>query len=82
MGIKIIMFTNDWCHACGAQRQLIQGLPIEERDVEKHMDFCLSNDITLVPSFAILDNETIIKKHVGYLNEKELLEFIKGMYVN
>lgn len=82
MGIKIIMFTNDWCDACDAQRQLIQGLPIEERDVGKHMEFCLSNDITLVPSFAILDNDTIVKKHIGYLNKEELLDFIKGFYVN
>jgi hypothetical protein len=78
MGIKAVMYTNDWCHACGAARQLIKDLPIEERDIEEHMDFCLSNGLTLVPTFVMLDGEAIVKKHVGFLEKEELLEFIKG----
>ena len=77
MGIVNVMYTNDWCHACGSARQLIKGMPIEERDIEEHMDFCLSNGLTLVPTFVVLDGETIIKKHVGFLDKEELLKFIQ-----
>lgn len=75
--INVVMYTNEWCHACKHARELAKGLPIEERDIEEHMDFCISNGLTLVPSFAIFDGETLIKKYAGYLEKQELLEFIK-----
>lgn len=71
------MYTNEWCHLCSASRALAVGLPIEERDIEEHMDFCLSNDLTLVPTFIALDGETILAKKVGLLTREELEEFIK-----
>lgn len=81
--MKLLKFYADWCGPCKMQTSIIKNLgekitiPIEEIDIEENLGMSKIYAVRSVPTLILLDETgEEIKRNVGVLKEKDLLEFI------
>jgi thioredoxin 1 len=82
--MKVKKFYADWCGPCKGLSMLIKvvgdkvTLPIEEINIDAELMESARYDIRSLPTMIIVDdNDKEIKRHVGTMNETQLLEFLK-----
>ena len=83
--MKLLKFEASWCGPCKMQTSIIKSLgdkftvPVVVIDIEEDMGAARIYGIRSVPTLILLDDTgEEIKRNVGVLKEKELLEFIKN----
>lgn len=78
---KVLMFGANWCSPCRASKPVFNSLketkPEYEYqivDVDENHDLATKFDISSVPTFIVLENETVVDKIVGNVMKlKEIL---------
>jgi thioredoxin 1 len=82
--MKVKKFYADWCGPCKGLSMVIKAagdkvtLPIEEVNIDNELMESTRYDIRSLPTMIIVDaSDKEIKRHVGTMNETQLLEFLK-----
>lgn len=83
--MKLLKFEASWCGPCRMQSSVIKSLgdkftiPVEIIDIDEDMAAARIYGVRSVPTLILLDETgEEIKRNVGALREKELLQFIKN----
>ena len=81
--MKVIKFQASWCQPCKMLSRVVEdakdkiNLPIEEIDIDENMDIAKKYNVRGVPMLVVVDDEgNAIRSKSGYMNEKDLLEFV------
>ena len=82
--MKVLKFYADWCGPCKGLSMVIKGagdkitVPIEEINIDNEIMMSVDYGVRSVPTMILVDeNSTELKRHVGTLNEEQLLTFLK-----
>ena len=82
--MKVLKFYADWCGPCKGLSMVIKGagdkvtVPIEEINIDNEIMMSVDYGVRSVPTMILVDqNSTELKRHVGTLNEEQLLNFLK-----
>jgi thioredoxin-like negative regulator of GroEL len=83
--MKALKFSASWCGPCKGLAMVIETakdkieIPIEEYDIDTCGSISGKYHIRSVPTMILLnDAGAEIKRNVGSMDEKKLLEFLKG----
>lgn len=90
MAVKILKFSAEWCAPCKMMQPIFtkistmeefKNIEFKSYDIEndeKGIELVNTFNIKNIPTIVILDNDDIVlKKIIGAINEKELIEIIK-----
>ena len=82
--MRVLKFYADWCGPCKGLSMVIAGagdkinVPIDDINIDNELMMSVEYGVRSVPTMILVDeNNTELKRHVGTLNEEQLLEFIK-----
>jgi thioredoxin 1 len=84
MNMKVFKFYAEWCGPCKGLTMVVNGakdkisIPIEEVNIDENIMLSQEFKIRSVPTMVLVDaQENEIKRHVGLMNEAQLLEWLK-----
>jgi len=73
---RVIKFGASWCSPCKMLSKILETVntevPIEEYDIDEHMDYAKEFGIRGVPTMIMLDANTEIKRTSGVSTKEEL----------
>ena len=82
--MKVKKFYAEWCGPCKGLSMVIKGagdkvtIPIEEVNIDNELMESVNYDVRSVPTMILVDDAgKEVKRHVGSMNESQLLEFLK-----
>jgi thioredoxin 1 len=82
--MKVLKFYAEWCGPCKGLSMVIKGagdkvtVPINEINIDEELMTSVEYGVRSVPTMILLDeNDVELKRHVGTLNEEQLLDFLK-----
>lgn len=82
--MKVKKFYAEWCGPCKGLSMVIKAagdkvtIPIEEVNIDNELMESVNYDVRSVPTMILVDDAgKEIKRHVGSMNESQLLEFLK-----
>lgn len=82
--MKVLKFYAEWCGPCKGLTMVINGakdkinIPIEELDIDNELMSSVEYGVRSVPTMILLDeNNNEVRRHVGAMNETQLLDFLK-----
>jgi len=82
--MKVFKFYAEWCGPCKGLTMVVNGakdkisIPIEEVNIDENIMLSQEFKIRSVPTMVLVDaQENEIKRHVGLMNEAQLLEWLK-----
>jgi thioredoxin 1 len=82
--MRVLKFYADWCGPCKGLSMVIKGagdkvtVPIDEINIDNELMMSVEYGVRSVPTMILVDeNSTELKRHVGTLNEEQLLDFLK-----
>lgn len=83
--MKLLKFYAEWCGPCKGLAMVINGardkisIPIEDVNIDENLFMATDFQVRGVPTMVLVDDsEKEIKRHVGMMNEAQLLEWLKG----
>jgi thioredoxin 1 len=82
--MRVLKFYADWCGPCKGLSMVIKGagdkvtVPIDDINIDNELMMSVEYGVRSVPTMILVDeNSTELKRHVGTLNEEQLLDFLK-----
>lgn len=82
--MKVFKFYAEWCGPCKGLSMVVKGaadkisIPIEDVNIDENIMLSQEFKIRSVPTMVLVDDqENEIKRHVGLMNEAQLLEWLK-----
>jgi thioredoxin 1 len=83
--MKVLKFQASWCQPCKMLSRVVEDAkdkitsPIEEIDIDENMELAKQYNVRGVPMLVVVDDTgNAIRTKSGYMNEKDLLEFVNG----
>ena len=83
--MKVLKFYGEWCGPCKALTKIIENagdkiqVEVEPVDIDSNIMMAQEFKIRSVPTMVLVDdNNNELKRHVGLVNEQQLLQFLKG----
>ena len=83
--MKVLKFYASWCGPCKGLSMVIEGAKenitteIINIDIDEDNTHAAQFKVRSVPTMILLnDSGAEIKRHIGMMNESQLLEFLKG----
>lgn len=79
----VVDFFATWCGPCKMFGPIFEktaeksDITFIKVDTDKHPHIAKEYGIMSIPTILLLDNGKVINKHIGFLNEIELENFIK-----
>jgi len=84
MDMKVFKFYAEWCGPCKGLSMVVKGaadkitIPVEDVNIDENIMLSQQFKIRSVPTMILVDaQENEIKRHVGLMNEAQLLEWLK-----
>lgn len=82
--MKVFKFYAEWCGPCKGLSMVVKGaadkilIPIEDVNIDENIMLSQEFKVRSVPTMVLVDDqENEIKRHVGLMNEAQLLEWLK-----
>lgn len=76
----LVDFYASWCGPCRMLTEVLESIEdkidILKVDVDKFPEIARKYGVMSIPNLILFENNQVIKNQVGFLNEKELLDFI------
>ena len=81
--MKLLKFYAEWCQPCKMLSRVMEdvelGVEVQEVDIDKDMDTARSYNVRGVPMLVMVDDAGVaVRTKSGYMNEADLLKFVKG----
>ena len=80
-GKKILVdFYADWCGPCQMMSKVLEknnAIDILKVNVDKFPEIAQRFGVMSIPTLILFENSNVCKTHIGFMNEIELIEFIK-----
>lgn len=81
--MKLLKFYASWCGPCKGLSMVVEGvkerlpMPVEDIDIDEQMDTARKYNVRSVPTMVVVnDDGSEVKRVVGMMNEKQLIEFL------
>ena len=78
----LVDFYADWCGPCKMLAEVLKEVQdklevdVLKVDVDKFPEIAERYSVFSIPTLYLIENNNIIKKHTGYLNPNELINFV------
>ena len=83
-----IYFGADWCSYCKKMENIFENESVSKEldqyvflkiNVEKNKSLAKKHDVKTIPDYMIInEEEDVIKRHTGYKNKTEFLDWLKN----
>lgn len=79
----VVDFYATWCGPCRMFGPVFEEISNEndinfvKLDVDKNSDIAREYGVMTIPTIILFENGEEVKRHIGFMNKEELVEFIK-----
>ena len=79
----LVDFYADWCGPCKMMGATLENMgdrlsiPVIKVNTDKFPDLSSKFGVMSIPTLIVMENNQEVKKHIGFMAEAELEEFIK-----
>jgi thioredoxin 1 len=81
--MKALKFYAEWCGPCKGLTMVVNGakdklpMPVENVNIDENVFMAQDFKVRSVPTMIVVDDqEKEIRRHVGLMNEEQLLKFL------
>lgn len=81
--MKALKFYAEWCGPCKGLTMVVNGakdklpMPVENVNIDENVFMAQDFKVRSIPTMIVVDDqEKEIRRHVGLMNEEELLKFL------
>ena len=81
--MKLLKFYAEWCQPCKMLSKVMEGVdlgvPVENIDIDNNMEIAKQYSVRGVPMLVLVEDDgKVIRTKSGYMNEADLVKFVKG----
>lgn len=81
--MKLLKFYAEWCQPCKMLSRVMQdvdlGVPVENVDIDSNMEMARQYNVRGVPLLVLVEDDgKVVRSKSGYMNEADLVKFVKG----
>ena len=79
----VVDFYATWCGPCKMFGPIFEevsnenGINFVKLDVDKNSDIARRYGVMTIPTIILFENREEVRRHIGFMNKEELIEFIK-----
>ena len=79
----VVDFYATWCGPCKTFGPIFEEVSNEndinfvKLDVDKNSDIARRYGVMTIPTIILFENREEVRRHIGFMNKEELIEFIK-----
>ena len=79
----VVDFYATWCGPCKMFGPIFEEVSNEndinfvKLDVDKNSDIARRYGVMTIPTIILFENREEVRRHIGFMNKEELIEFIK-----